>query len=210
MVPMVVESSGRGERVFDIYSRLLRDRIVCLTGPIDEDTAGLVTAQLLFLEAEDPEKPVRLYIQSPGGDVYAGLGICDTIGLLRAPVSTVCTGLCASMASVILACGAPGQRFCLPHSTVMLHQPWVNGGGVRTASDLKIQAEETLRLRGLIHEVLATRTGRPVEEIARDTERDRWLDAGQAVAYGLVDGILGPGGRRAGDAAATPREGGSA
>ena len=195
MLPMVVEASGRGERVFDIYSRLLRDRIVCLTGPIDEDTAGLVTAQLLFLEAEDPEKPVRLYIQSPGGDVYAGLGICDTINLLRPPVSTVCTGLCASMAAVILACGAPGQRHCLPHSTVMIHQPWVSGGGVRTASDLKIQAEETLRLRGIVHELLAARTGHTPEEVARDTERDRWLDAGQALAYGLVDGILGAGGR---------------
>jgi ATP-dependent Clp protease protease subunit len=195
MVPMVVEASGRGERVFDIYSRLLRDRIVCLTGPIDEDSAGLVTAQLLFLEAEDPERPVRLYIQSPGGDVYAGLGICDTIGLLRPPVSTVCTGLCASMAAVILACGAPGRRFCLPHSTVMIHQPWVSAAGVRTASDLKIQAEETLRLRGLVHEILAARTGRPAEEVARDTERDRWLDARQALAYGLVDGILGAGGK---------------
>lgn len=195
MVPVVIEQSGRGERAFDIFSRLLRDRIVCLTGPIDEAVAGLVTAQLLFLEAEDPEKPIRLYIQSPGGDVYAGLAVCDTLALVRAPVSTVCVGLCASMAAVILACGARGQRFCLPHSTVMIHQPWVQHSGHSTASDLKIEAEETLRLRALVHTLLADRTGRATDVVARDTERDRWLDAEQAVAYGLADAILEKGER---------------
>lgn len=191
MVPMVIEQSGHGERAFDIYSRMLRERIVTLTGLIDQESAGLVTAQLLYLDAENSSQPIRLYLQSPGGDVYAGLAICDTMDLVKAPVSTVAVGLCASAAAVVLASGAPGQRFCLPHSTVMIHQPWISGpAGRTTASDLKIEAEETLRLRSVLQELLAECTGRPVEEIARDMERDRWLDAGQAVAYGLADGIL--------------------
>jgi ATP-dependent Clp protease protease subunit len=194
VVPMVIEQSSHGERAFDLYSRMLRDRIVCLTGPIDEQSAGLVTAQMLYLEAEDSEQPIRLYLQSPGGDVYAALAICDTMGLLHAPVSTVAMGLCASAAAVVLACGQQGQRFCLPHSTIMVHEPWVMGPGSRTtASDLRIEAEETLRLRTVLQNLLAERTGRSVEQVARDMERDVWLPAARAVEYGLADGILAGG-----------------
>ena len=190
-LPFVTEQSPRGERTSDLWSRLLRERIVCLTGVVDEESAAAITAQLLFLEAEDAGKPIHLYVQSPGGDVYAGLCIVDAMALIRAPVSTIATGLAASIAAVILACGTPGLRHAQPHSTVMLHQPWVQrGAGATTASDLRIQAEEVMRLRDDIHRLLAARTGRPLAQIAADTERDLWLPAEAARAYGLVDRVL--------------------
>jgi len=187
-VPMVIEQSHRGERAYDIYSRLLKDRIVVLGGPINDDVANLIIAQLLFLEADDPEKEIHLYINSPGGDVNSGLGIYDVMQYVHPDVSTICMGQAASMAAVLLASGARGKRLALPNSRVMIHQPW---GGVRgQSSDIQIHAQEILKLRHRLNEILAEQTGKSAEQIERDTDRDNFLDARQAVAYGLVDRVI--------------------
>jgi ATP-dependent Clp protease protease subunit len=187
-VPMVIEQSHRGERAYDIYSRLLKDRIVVLGGPINDDVANLIIAQLLFLEADDPEKEIHLYINSPGGDVNAGLGIYDVIQYVHPAVSTICMGQAASMGAVLLAAGARGKRMALPNSRVMIHQPW--GGVQGQSSDIQIHAQEILKLRHRLNEILAEHTGKEVEQIERDTDRDNFLDARQAVAYGLVDRVI--------------------
>jgi ATP-dependent Clp protease protease subunit len=188
IVPMVIENTGRVERAFDIYSLLLRERIVFLGTPIDDMVANLIVAQLLYLDREDPEKDINLYINSPGGVIYAGLAIYDTMKLIRPPVSTICVGTCASMATILLAAGAKGKRFTLPNSTIHMHQPL---GGVRgQASDMEIQAKEILRLRALINTILVERTGQDAERIVRDTDRDFFMNAEQAVSYGLVDEVL--------------------
>jgi len=187
-VPMVIEQSHRGERAYDIYSRLLKDRIVVLGGPIHDDVANLIIAQLLFLEADDPEKEIHLYINSPGGDVNAGLGIYDVMQYVHPDVSTICMGQAASMAAVLLAAGAPGKRLALPNSRVMIHQPW--GGVQGQSSDIQIHAQEILKLRHRLNEILSEHTGKGVEQIERDTDRDNFLDARQAVAYGLVDRVI--------------------
>lgn len=188
IVPMVIENTGRVERAFDIYSLLLRERIVFLGTPIDDMVANLIVAQLLYLDREDPEKDINLYINSPGGVIYAGLAIYDTMKLIRPPVSTICVGTCASMATILLAAGAKGKRFTLPNSTIHMHQPL---GGVRgQASDMEIQAREILRLRALINTILVERTGQDAERIVRDTDRDFFMNAEQAVSYGLVDEVL--------------------
>jgi ATP-dependent Clp protease protease subunit len=187
-VPMVIEQSHRGERAYDIYSRLLKDRIVVLGGPINDDVANLIIAQLLFLEADDPEKEIHLYINSPGGDVNAGLGIYDVMQYVHPAVSTICMGQAASMAAVLLAAGARGKRLALPNSRVMIHQPW--GGVQGQSSDIQIHAQEILKLRHRLNEILAEHTGNEVEKIERDTDRDNFLDARQAVAYGLVDRVI--------------------
>jgi len=188
LIPMVIEQSARGERSFDIYSRLLRDRIVFLGHEIDDDFANLVIAQLLFLEAEDPEKDISLYINSPGGSVTAGLAIYDTMQYVRPDVSTICLGQAASMAAWLLAAGAKGKRMALPNARVMIHQPM---GGVRgQASDIDIHAREILKLRERMNEILAAHTGKTVPEIARDTERDYHLSGAEALAYGLVDRVV--------------------
>jgi len=188
IVPMVIENTGRVERAFDIYSLLLRERIVFLGTPIDDMVANLIVAQLLYLDREDPDKDINLYINSPGGVIYAGLAIYDTMKLIRPDVSTICVGTCASMATILLAAGAKGKRFTLPNSTIHMHQPL---GGVRgQASDMEIQAREILRLRALINNILVERTGQDQERIVRDTDRDFFMNAEQAVSYGLVDEIL--------------------
>jgi ATP-dependent Clp protease, protease subunit len=188
IVPMVIENTGRVERAFDIYSLLLRERIVFLGTPIDDMVANLIVAQLLYLDREDPEKDINLYINSPGGVIYAGLAIYDTMKLIRPPVSTICVGTCASMATILLSAGAKGKRFTLPNSTIHMHQPL---GGVRgQASDMEIQAKEILRLRALINNILVERTGQDEERIVRDTDRDFFMNSEQAVAYGLVDEVL--------------------
>jgi ATP-dependent Clp protease protease subunit len=188
LVPVVVEQTSRGERSFDLYSRLLAGRIVFLGTPIDDPGANLVMAQLLHLESEDPDKDIQLYINSPGGSVTALLGIYDTMQYLRCDVATTCLGQAASAAAVLLAAGAPGKRHALPHSTVLLHQP--HGGVQGQSVDIDIQAREILRQRSLVDRILARHTGQPVERIARDTDRDFILDAGQALEYGLVDEVL--------------------
>jgi ATP-dependent Clp protease, protease subunit len=188
LVPVVIEQSSRGERSYDLYSRLLAGRIVFLGTPVDDTSANLIMAQLLHLESEDPDKDISLYINSPGGSITALLGIYDTMQYIRPDVSTICLGLAASAAAVILAAGATGKRFALPHSTVLLHQP--SGGAQGQSADIDIQAREILRLRALVDEILARHTGQPVERIRHDTERDFILDAEQAAAYGLVDEIL--------------------
>jgi ATP-dependent Clp protease, protease subunit len=188
LVPIVVEQTGRGERSFDIFSRLLKERIVFLGTAIDDTVASLVVAQLLFLESEDPDKDIHLYINSPGGSVSAGLAIYDTMQYIRADVSTMCIGMAASMAAVLLAGGAKGKRYVLPNSRVMIHQPW--GGVQGTASDISIQADEILKTKKKINEILALHTGRPLEEIANDTDRDYYLAAEEAKNYGLIDIIL--------------------
>jgi ATP-dependent Clp protease protease subunit len=188
MVPMVIENTGRVERAFDIFSLLLRERIVFLGTPIDDQIANLIVAQLLYLDREDPDKDINLYINSPGGVIYSGLAIYDTMRLIRPAVSTICVGACASMATILLAAGAKGKRYALPNATVHMHQPL---GGVRgQASDMEIQAKEILRLRALINNVLVERTGQDEERIVRDTDRDFFMTAEQAVAYGLVDEVL--------------------
>jgi ATP-dependent Clp protease protease subunit len=188
IVPMVIENTGRVERAFDIYSLLLRERIVFLGTPIDDNVANLIVAQLLYLDREDPEKDINLYINSPGGVIYAGLAIYDTMKLIRPPVSTISVGTCASMATILLSAGAKGKRFTLPNSTIHMHQPL---GGVRgQASDMEIQAKEILRLRALINNILVERTGQDEERIVRDTDRDFFMNAEQAVSYGLVDEVL--------------------
>jgi len=190
LIPIVVEQTPRGERAYDIYSRLLKERIVFLGGPIDDATANVVIAQLLFLESEDPEKDIQLYINSPGGVVTAALAIYDTIQYLRPDVSTICVGLAASVAAVILAGGARGKRFALPYARIMLHQPW---GGVRgSAVDISIEAQEVLTLRRFLQEILAKHTGPPLGRIARDTGRGLWVGGGGAKAHGITDDVLCP------------------
>ncbi len=188
MVPIVIEQSGRGERAYDIYSRLLRDRVVFIVGPINEMTANLVVAQLLFLESENPDKEIALYINSPGGSVYAGMAIYDTMQFIKPDVSTICVGMAASMGAFLLAAGAKGKRYALPNSRIMIHQP--SGGSQGAAADIEIQAREILYLRERINKILSDRTGQPVERIARDTDRDNFMSASDAVSYGLIDKIF--------------------
>jgi len=188
LIPMVIEQSGRGERAYDIYSRLLKERVVFLVGPVTEVTANLIVAQLLFLESENPDKDVAFYINSPGGLVSAGLAIYDTMQFIKPDVSTLCVGQAASMGSLLLAAGAKGKRFCLPNSRVMIHQPM--GGFQGQASDVEIHAREILFLKGKLNEILARHTGQKIETIQKDTDRDNFLSAEQAVNYGLVDKVL--------------------
>ncbi|CAM5392339.1 ATP-dependent Clp endopeptidase proteolytic subunit ClpP [Eoetvoesiella caeni] len=187
-VPIVVEQSGRGERSYDIYSRLLRERVIFFVGPVNDQSANLVVAQLLFLESENPDKDISLYINSPGGSVYAGLAIYDTMQFVKPDVSTLCTGIAASMGAFLLAAGAKGKRYTLPNSRIMIHQP--SGGAQGQASDIQIQAKEILNLRESLNTILAHSTGQPVERIAVDTERDNFMSAQDAVSYGLVDKVL--------------------
>jgi len=188
MVPMVIEQSGRGERAYDIYSRLLRDRVVFLVGPVNDQTANLVVAQLLFLESENPDKDVSLYINSPGGSVYAGMAIYDTMQFIKPDVSTICVGMAASMGAFLLAAGAKGKRYALPNSRIMIHQP--SSGAQGQASDIEIAAREILDVRTRLNRVLAERTGQPVERIERDTDRDNFMSAEDAVSYGIIDKIF--------------------
>ena len=188
LVPMVVEQTNRGERAYDIFSRLLKDRIVFLGGPIDDNISNLVIAQLLFLESEDPEKDIYLYINSPGGVVYSGLAIYDTIQYIRPQVVTTCVGIAASMAAILLAAGAKGKRYALPNSRVMIHQP--HGGAEGQAVDIDIQAREILRLREIGNEILSRHTGQPLERIEKDVDRNFWMSAEEAKDYGLIDEIF--------------------
>jgi ATP-dependent Clp protease protease subunit len=186
--PYVIERTSRGERSYDIFSRLLMDRIVFLGTPIDDNVANIIIAQLLFLEAEDPEKDIYLYINSPGGSVYAGLAIYDTIQYMRAPVSTMCMGLAASMGSLLLATGATGKRSALPNSRIMIHQP--SGGSQGTAADIEIQAKEIIYARQRLNEILAKHTGQTVERIAEDVDRDRFMSPAEAKEYGIIDHVV--------------------
>lgn len=188
MIPTVVEQSGRGERAFDIYSRLLRERIIFLSEAVDSDMANRIVAQMLFLEAEDPEKDIYLYINSPGGSVTAGLGIYDTMNHIRPDVCTICYGLAASMGAFLLSAGAKGKRMSLPHSRIMIHQP--SGGAQGQAADIEIQAREILYLKRQLNESLARHTGQPLERIERDTERDFFMSAHEAMEYGLIDQVI--------------------
>jgi ATP-dependent Clp protease protease subunit len=188
LIPMVIEQSHRGERAYDIYSRLLKDRIIFLGGGIDDDTANLVIAQLLFLEAEDPDKDIYLYVNSPGGSVTSGLAIYDTMQYVRPDIATLCMGMAASMAAVLLAAGAKGKRVALPNARIMIHQPWT-GGIQGPATDIDIQAREILKARERINEILAQHSGRSLEQITRDTDRDYYLSGEQARQYGLVDSV---------------------
>lgn len=188
MVPIVIEQSGRGERAYDIYSRLLRERIVFLVGPVNDAVANLVVAQLLFLESENPDKEISLYINSPGGSVSAGMSIYDTMQFIKPDVSTLCTGFAASMGTFLLAAGHPGKRYALPNARIMIHQP--SGGSQGTAADVEIQAKEVLYLRDQLDGVLAARTGQTLEQIRKDTDRDNFMSASAAKAYGLIDDVL--------------------
>jgi len=188
LIPMVIEQSGRGERAYDIYSRLLKERVVFLVGPVTEITANLIVAQLLFLESENPDKDIFFYINSPGGSVSAGLAVYDTIRFIKPHVSTLCVGQAASMGALLLAAGEKGKRYCLPNSRVMIHQPM--GGFQGQASDIEIHAREILFLKQRLIEILAEHTGQAVEKIARDTDRDNFLSSQEAVQYGLVDKVL--------------------
>ncbi len=188
MVPMVVEQSGRGERAYDIYSRLLKERVVFLVGPVNDITANLVVAQLLFLEAENPDKDIHFYINSPGGSVSAGLSVYDTMQFIKPDVSTLCMGQACSMGAFLLTAGAKGKRFALPNSRVMIHQPM--GGFQGQASDIAIHAKEILSLRAKLNEIMAHHTGQPIERIERDTDRDNFLSAQEATDYGLIDKVL--------------------
>ena len=187
-VPMVVEQSGRGERAYDIYSRLLKDRIIFLGGPIDDNVANVVIAQLLFLESEDPDKDIHLYINSPGGVVTAGLAIYDTMQYIKPDVSTICIGQAASMGSVLLAAGAKGKRYALPYSRIMIHQPL--GGAQGQSTDIQIQAREILRIRETLNEILSRHTGQSVKKLTEDTERDNFMSALEAKEYGLIDEVI--------------------
>ncbi|MCF7837866.1 MAG: ATP-dependent Clp endopeptidase proteolytic subunit ClpP [Candidatus Marinimicrobia bacterium] len=188
LVPMVVEQTGRGERAYDIYSRLLKDRIIMIGTPINDEVSNLIIAQMLFLQGEDPEKDINLYINSPGGSVTAGLAIYDTMQFVKCAVTTYCVGQAASMGAVLLAAGAAGKRYALPNARIMLHQPW--GGTQGQASDISIQAREILRLRDRLNEILAHHTGKPVETVARDADRDFFMSAQESKDYGLVDEVL--------------------
>ena len=186
--PYVIERSSRGERTYDVFSRLLMDRIIFLGTPINDDVANVVIAQLLFLEADNPEHDIHIYINSPGGSVSAGMAIYDTMQFLKSPVNTNCMGLAASMGSFLLAAGRPGKRSALPHSRIMIHQP--SGGTQGTAADIEIQAREILYLRGKMNELMSKHTGRPVEQIERDMDRDRFMSADEAKAYGIIDNVI--------------------
>ena len=188
MVPMVIETSGRGERAYDIYSRLLRERIVFLVGPVNDHSANLVVAQLLFLESENPDKDISLYINSPGGSVSAGMSIFDTMNFIKPNVSTLCIGLAASMGAFLLSAGEKGKRFSLPNSKIMIHQPL--GGAQGQATDIEIHAREILKTREQLNKILADRTGQPLEKIERDTERDYFMSADESKNYGLIDQVL--------------------
>ncbi len=188
MVPIVIEQSGRGERAYDIYSRLLRERVIFLVGPVNDHTANLVVAQLLFLESENPDKDISLYINSPGGSVSAGLSIFDTMQFIKPDVSTLCMGMAASMGSFLLMAGAKGKRNALPNSRIMIHQP--SGGAQGQASDIEIQAREILKTREQLNRIYADRTGQALERIAADMERDRWMSPPEALDYGLIDKVI--------------------
>jgi ATP-dependent Clp protease protease subunit len=188
LIPMVIEQSGRGERAYDIYSRLLKERVVFLVGPVNDATANVIVAQLLFLESENPDKDIYFYINSPGGSVSAGLAIYDTMQFIKPDVSTLCIGQAASMGAFLLTAGAKGKRFCLPNSRVMIHQPM--GGFQGQASDIEIHAKEILYLRSRLNEIMALHTGQPIDRIERDTDRDNFLSGPEAVDYGLVDKVL--------------------
>jgi ATP-dependent Clp protease protease subunit len=187
-IPMVIEQSGRGERSYDIYSRLLKERVIFLVGPVNDQSANLVVAQLLFLESENPDKDISFYINSPGGSVYAGMAIYDTMNFIKPDVSTLCTGLAASMGALLLSSGKKGKRYTLPNSRIMIHQP--SGGAQGQATDIQIQAREILDLRERLNHILAKNTGQPVERVAVDTERDNFMSAEDAVSYGIVDQLL--------------------
>jgi ATP-dependent Clp protease, protease subunit len=189
LIPMVVEQTNRGERAYDIYSRLLRDSIIFIGTPIDDNVANLVTAQLLFLEAEDPERDISLYINSPGGSISAGLAVYDTIQFIRNDVTTICVGQAASMAAVLLAAGSPKKRFSLPHSRVLIHQPWMSGLQGQ-ATDIDIHAKEILRIRTILNKILAHHTGQPLERIEKDVERDYIMTADQSKEYGIIDEVI--------------------
>ena len=193
LVPMVIEQTGQGERSFDIFSRLLKDRIILLGTEIDDTVANLIVAQLLFLQAEDPKKDIDLYINSPGGSVTAGLAIYDTMQAISCDVKTYCIGQCASMGAVLLGAGAPGKRFALPSSRIMIHQPW--GGAQGTASDINIQAQEILRLKAMLNGILSKHCNQPLKKIEKDTERDFFMGAEEAVKYHIVDKVVTPEGK---------------
>jgi ATP-dependent Clp protease protease subunit len=188
LVPMVVEQSARGERAFDIYSRLLKERVIFIVGPLEDQMANLIVAQLLFLESENPDKDIHLYINSPGGSVTAGMSIYDTMQFIKPSVSTICVGQAASMGAFLLAAGTKGKRYCLPNSRVMIHQPL--GGFQGQASDIAIHAQEILKIKARLNELMAFHTGQPLERIEKDTDRDNFLDAAEAKLYGLVDNVL--------------------
>ncbi len=188
IVPYVIEQTARGERVYDIYSRLLKDRIIFLGTPIDSQVANTIVAQMLFLEAQNPNQEIKLYINSPGGDVYAGLAIYDTMQYVKSPVATIVVGMAASMGAFLLAAGEAGQRYALPHARVMIHQPW--GGAQGQATDIAIQAEQILKSKKLLNELLARHTGQPVEKVEADSDRDFWMTADEAKDYGLVDRVI--------------------
>ncbi len=188
LIPMVVEQSARGERAYDIYSRLLKERVIFLVGPVEDHMANLVVAQLLFLESENPDKDIHLYINSPGGAVTAGMAIYDTMQFIKPDVSTMCIGQAASMGALLLAGGASGKRYCLPHSRMMIHQPL--GGFQGQATDIEIHANEILKVRERLNKVLAAHTGKPIEQVRQDTDRDFFMDGEEAVEYGLIDRVL--------------------
>ena len=188
LVPMVVEQTGSGERGYDIYSRLLKDRIILLGTPVDDDVANAIVAQLLFLQSDDPKKDISLYINSPGGSITAGLAIYDTMQLISCDVKTYCVGQAASMGAVLLCAGAKGKRYALPNARIMVHQPW--GGAQGTAADVEIQAQEILRLRSMLNKIIANHTGQRISKIAKDTERDYFMSSEEALKYGLVDSVL--------------------
>ena len=202
LIPMVVEQTSRGERSYDIYSRLLKERVVFIVGPIEDQVANVVVAQLLFLESENPDKDIHLYINSPGGSVSAGLSIYDTMQFVRPEVSTICVGQAASMGAFLLAGGAPGKRFCLPHSRMMIHQPLAGFQG--QASDIDIHAKEILKTKERLNELLAKHTGQPIERIEQDTDRDYFMSGAEAAEYGLIDKVLEP--RAKGDGAESAEE----
>ena len=191
LIPYVVEQTSRGERSYDIFSRLLKDRIIFLSEDVNHVTASLVVAQLLFLESEDPDKEICLYINSPGGSISDGMAIVDTINYIKCPVSTICVGMAASMGAVLLACGEKGKRYATPNAEVMIHQPLIGGGGLSgQTTEIKIHADHMVRTREKLNRLLSEKTGQPLETIERDTERDNYMTAEQALAYGLIDGIL--------------------
>ena len=189
LIPMVVEQTGRGERSYDIYSRLLKERVIFLVGPVNDASANLVVAQMLFLEAESPDQDIHLYINSPGGSVTAGMSVYDTMNFIKPDISTLCLGQAASMGAMLLTAGAKGKRFALPHSRVMIHQPLINGGLGGQASDIEIHARELLKMKATLNELLAKHSGQPLEKIERDTDRDNFMSAEEAAAYGLIDHV---------------------
>lgn len=188
LIPTVIEQTNRGERAYDIYSRLLEERIIFVTGPIETNMANLIVAQLLYLESKDPSKDIQLYINSPGGEVTAGLAIFDTMNYIKSDVSTICVGMAASMGAVLLAAGEKGKRFALPNSDVMIHQP--SGGAQGMASDVEITVKKILETKKILNKILSDRTGQPLKKVERDTDRDRWLTAKEAKEYGLIDDVI--------------------